>query len=202
MKKYGGIELGDTFGGYEIVNVPANKLPQDVASAVSAVNSNPLLGATYNPIWYWGNQPVNGMNHFFIAEDIRATKNKDNSIVGLIINVPAGEGSIKGEGAKIVRIIDGEALPPEIQTAFATVEKELDGMSYKPVVYIGKQTTRGENHYIVCESRVIYSGVQTPKAVIFVVNIFEGKPTLAGLLPISSTEKEDQQKLFGYAFTW
>ena len=201
MKKYGGIELGDTFGGYEIVNAPANKLPQDVASAVSAVNSNPLLGATYNPIWYVGKQAVNGVNHFFIAEDIRATEHKDKSIVGLIINVPPSEGAIKGEGAKVVRIIDGEALQPEVQTAFDTVEKELKGMSYKPIAYIGKQTTRGENHYIVCESRVIYTGVQTPKAVIFVVNIFEGKPTLAGLLPINATDS-DQQKLFGYAFTW
>ena len=51
-KNFGGIELGGTFGGYEILNIPANKLPQDVASAMSAVNSNPLLGATYNPIWY------------------------------------------------------------------------------------------------------------------------------------------------------
>ena len=97
-KKFGGIELGETFGGYEIVNQPADKLPQDVASAVGAVNSTPLLGATYNPLWYVGKQTVNGVNHLFIAEDIRSTKNKDKSIVGLVINVPPGEGSIKGEG--------------------------------------------------------------------------------------------------------
>ena len=200
QKIFGGIELGETFGGYEIANLPVNKLPQEVASAVGAVNSNPILGATYNPIWYVGKKTVNGVNYFFIAEDIRTTKNKDKSIVGLIINVPPGEQSIQGVGAKVVRIIDGEELLPEVQTAFATVEKELKGVTYKPIVYIGKQTVRGENHYIVCESRVIYPGVQTPKAVIFVINIFEGKPSLAGLLPIKSTESD--QPLFGYAFTW
>ncbi len=42
-------------------------------------------------------------NYLFIAENIRTTKNKDKSIVGLIINIPPDEGSIKGEGAKIVR---------------------------------------------------------------------------------------------------
>ena len=200
MKKYGGIELGETFGGYEIANLPVNKLPQEVASAVGAVNSNPLLGATYNPIWYVGKQAVNGVNYFFIAEDIRATKNKDKSIVGLIINVPAGEQAIQGAGAKVVRIIESEALLPEVQTAFATVEKSLVGVSYRPVVYIGKQTARGENHFIVCEAKEIYPGAQ-PKAVILEINIFESKSAIVGLLPISSTET-DQQSLFGYAFTW
>ena len=74
MKKiFGGIELGENFGGYEIANLPVNKLPQDVATAMGAANSNPLLGATYSPIWYVGKQTVNGVNYFFIAEDIRTT---------------------------------------------------------------------------------------------------------------------------------
>ena len=57
-KKFGGIELGEAFGGYEIVNQPADKLPQEVASAVGVANSNPLLGATYNPLWYVENQKL------------------------------------------------------------------------------------------------------------------------------------------------
>lgn len=199
-KKFGGIELGEAFGGYEIVNIPASKLPQDVASAVTAVNSNPLLGATYNPIWYVGKQTVNGVNHLFIAEDIRSTKNKDKSIVGLVINVPPGENSIKGEGAKVDRIIENEKLAPEIQAAFTTLEKELQGTSYKPVIYIGKQITRGENHYVVCEAKTIYPGAQ-PYAVIFAFNIFEGKPSIVGILPISARAK-DEPTLFGYSFTW
>lgn len=95
-KKFGGIELGGTLGGFEIINQPANKLPQDLASAIGIVNSEPLLGATYNPIWLWGKQLVNGVNYLFIAEDIRSTKNKDKSIVGLIINIPPGEGTVNG----------------------------------------------------------------------------------------------------------
>ena len=199
-KKFGGIELGEAFGGYEIVNQPTTQLPQDVASAVSAANSNPLLGATYNPLWYVGKQTVNGVNHLFIAEDIRSTKNKDKSIVGLIINVPPGEHAVQGAGAKIDRIIESEKLAPEIQNAFTTVEKGLTGVSFKPVVYIGKQVARGENHYIVCEAKTIYLGAQ-PHAVIFAFNIFEGKPSIVGILPISAGAK-DEQTLFGYAFNW
>ena len=197
-KKFGGIELGGAVGGYDIVNIPADKLPQEVASAVSAANGNHLLGATYNPLWYVGSQVVNGMNYLFVAEDIRSTKNKDKSIVGLVINVPPGENAIKGEGAKVVQVIESEKLAPEVQTAFSTAEKSLIGASYKPVLYIGKQVARGENHYIVCESCVIYPGA-TPRAVIMGINIFEGKSTIIGIMPIP-TGKE--QTLFGYAFNW
>ena len=199
-KKFGSIELGGVFGGYEIANLPVNKLPQEVVSAMGAVNSTPLLGATYNPIWYVGKQLVNGVNYLFVAEDIRATKNKDKSIVGLVINVPPGEQSIQGAGAKIDRIIESEELAPEIQTAFATVEKSLCGVSYKPIMYIGRQIVRGENHYIVCEAKTIYPGAQ-PRAVILGINIFEGKPSIVGILPLSA-ESKDEQNLFGYAFTW
>lgn len=197
-KKFGGIELGGTFGGYEIINQPTDKLPQDVASAVSVVNSTPLLGATYLPIWYVGKQLVNGVNHFFIAEDVRVTKNKDKAIIGLVINIPPGEGSIKGEGAKVVKIIESEELPEDVQIAFDTVTKGLCGVGYKPVAYVGKQTVRGVNHFIVCEAKGIYPGAQ-PYAVTLCVNIFEGNASIAGIAPISGKEGSG---LFGYAFNW
>lgn len=196
-KKFGGIELGGVLGGYEIVNIPANKLPQEAASAMGAANGD-LLGATFSPIWYVGKQLVNGTNYLFIAEEIRTTKNQDKHIVGLVINVPPGEHSEQGEGAKVVRIIESEELAPEVQAAFSTVEKGLVGVSYKPVMYIGSQVVRGVNHFIVCEAKTIYPGAQ-PYAVVLCVNIFEGKTSLVGIAPISSNEKET---LCGYAFTW
>lgn len=198
--KLGEIEFGKSFGGYEIINQSAAKLPQDLASAISNVNCNPLLGATYNPLWLWGKQLVNGFNYFFIAEDIRTTKNKDKSIVGLIINIPPGEGAIKGDGAKIVRIIENEKLDENIDIAFNEVVKELKGVSFKPVAYIGKQVVKGDNHFILCEAKTIYPGAE-PRAVILVINIFEGKSSVVGILPIAPTDK-DSPTLFGYAFNW
>lgn len=196
-KTFGGIELGGTFGGYEIVNIPANKLPQDVASAMDAANSG-LLGATFSPVWYVGKQTVNGTNYLFIAEDIRATAKKDKSIVGLVINVPPGEHAMQGEGAKVARIIEGEELPEDVRLAFETVVKGLVGVGYKPVMYIGKQTVRGVNHFIVCEARGIYPGAQ-PYATVLCVNVFEGKASLAGIAPIGGKEPGG---LFGYSFSW
>ena len=196
-KIFGGIELGGTLGGYEIVNASANKLPQDAASAVSCVNTN-LLGATYDPIWYIGKQTVNGVNHLFIAEQIRVTKATDKYIVGLVVNVPPGENAAKGEGAKVTKIIDSEKLDANIEEAFLTVSKSIVGVSYRPIMLLGKQIVKGENYFILCEARTIYPYAE-PKAVVFTVNVFEGKPSLVGIAPIGNEKKET---LCGYAFTW
>ena len=196
-QKFGGIELGGIFGGYEITNIPANKLPQDVASAVGAANSS-LLGATFVPVWYVGKQVVNGVNHLLIAEDIRATAKKDKGIVAIVVNVPPGDGAAKGEGAKIARIIEEEALAEGVQLAFDTVTKGLVGASYKPVCYIGKQVVRGVNHFIVCEGKGIYPGAE-PYAAVLCVNVFEGSASLVGIAPIRAGEG---QGMLGYAFTW
>ena len=194
-KTFGGIELGGILGGYEILGIPANKLPQDAASAIGAANAE-ILGATFSPIFYVGKQTVNGVNHLFIAEEIRVTKATDKYIVGLVVNVPAGEKSLQGAGAKIVKIIQEEKLADEVQAAFDTVEKGLTGVSYKPVMYIGKQLVKGENHYIVCEAKTIYPGAE-PYAAVMCINIFEGKASLVGVAPLNAGDT-----LCGYAFTW
>ena len=195
--KFGGIELGGEFGGYEIINEPANSLPQAVASAVGIVNSG-ILGATYLPVWYVGKQVVNGINHFIICEQVRATKNKDKGIVGLVINIPPGDGSMKGEGASVVKIIEEEKLPADVRAAFETAAKSLVGVSYKAVAYIGRQVVRGVNHYIMCEGRAIYPGAE-PFAAVMAVNVFEGNVSIVGVAPVKAA---GDKSLFGYAFTW
>ena len=196
-KTFGSIELGGTLGGYDLMDIPADKLPQDAAAAMGAANAD-ILGATFSPIWYVGKQLVNGVNYLFIAEQIRITKAANKYIVGLVINVPPGEGAIKGEGAKIVRIIESEELSPEVQAAFTGVEKGLIGVSYKPVFYLGKQVVKGENHFIVCEAKNIYPGAE-PYAAVMCINIFEGVVSLVGITPIPSSAEET---LCGYAFNW
>ena len=195
--KLGEITLDELFGGYELVNKPASHLPQDVASAVGIVNGG-LLGATYQPIFYVGKQAVNGMNHMLICEEIRTTKNRSKAIVALIINIPPGEGAARGENARVVRIIEEADMPENVQAIFSAAEKQLAGVSYKPVAYIGSQVVKGVNHYFVCEARVIYPGAE-PRAVIMGVNVFDGNISIVGIAPVSSTEASGP---LGYAFTW
>ncbi len=199
--RFGGVELGGTFGGYTIVDTSAAKLPQDAATAIGAAN-NGMLGATYNPIWYVGHQLVNGTNHLFVAEVARSTKDRDTSIVGLVVNVPAGEGYLSGKGAKIARIIENATLTPEVETAFTSVTQNIVGVGYKPVLYVGEQIVHGTNHYIVCEARGVYPGAR-PYATVVCVNICDGNASLVSITPINaSAGTKTAAGMFGYAFTW
>lgn len=105
---------------------------------------------------------------------------------------------MKGEGASVVKIIEEEKLPADVQATFETVAKALVGVSYKAVAYIGRQVVRGVNHYIVCEARAIYPGAE-PFAALLAVNVFDGKVSVVGVAPIKAT---GDKALFGYAFTW
>ena len=190
--KLGGIELEGVFGGYEIINQPATSLPQDVATALGVVNAG-ILGATYQPIWYVGKQVVNGMNHFFIAEQIRITKKTNKMIVGLVINIPAGD--ITGEKATVVRVIEEEELPAEVQDAFDVTVGQLIGVNYKPLMYLGKQVVKGVNYYVLASATPVYPDANS-RPVIISINAFEGKYTL------NSIEGIDSMNALGYAFTW
>ena len=200
-EKFGGVELGGEFGGYTIVDTSAAKLPQDAATAIGAAN-NGMLGATYNPVWYIGHQLVNGMNHMFVAEAVRSTRGSDTSIVGIVVNVPAGEGYLSGKGAKIARIIENATLTSEVETAFASVTQNIVGVGYKPVLYVGEQIVHGTNHYIVCEARGVYPGAR-PYATVVCVNICDGSASLVSVTPINaSAGTKTATGMFGYAFTW
>lgn len=59
------------FGKINLENFDACKLPQKAASAWSAVEN--LIGATYKPLLYLGEQVVNGTNYYFIAEQTLMT---------------------------------------------------------------------------------------------------------------------------------
>ena len=186
MPKVGQVELDGLFGGIELVNKPASSLPQDLASAFAEVNGG-LLGATYVPIWYVGTQVVNGINHFLICKEIRITKEQKTCIVALVINIPPN--SIGGNGAKIVNIIEEADLPDEVEEGFEKATKDLLGVDYKPIMYVGKQIVHGTNYYVICQATAVYPGAQ-PNAVMFAFNVSENGVRIVSITPIMDTEEE------------
>jgi hypothetical protein len=190
--KLGGINLNEGgLGGYKLCNIPATKLPQDVATAVVKVNMD-LLGASYLPIRLVGTQVVNGVNYMFIAKQILATETKDTNIVMLVINIPAGDAT--GAQAQIVEVIDEATLPPEVQDAFDGAVGPLHGVNYDPLLYVGNQVVKGINYYIICEATTIYPGA-VPKPVVVCVNAFEGKYSLVSVEQIYAYDEEFQPHL-------
>ena len=174
----GGIEFSGLLGGLTIIDKPVTSLPQDLASALPNLNAS-LLGATYVPIRYLATQVVNGTNHYILSKDIRATKDKDTSIVVLVVNMPPG--SVGGKNASIVRIIDEETnVPEDVKLIFEKATKQLTGVGYKMLLFAGTQVVKGINYHFVCESRVLYPGAE-PKAVHLVINDFSAHNRIAAL---------------------
>ena len=61
-------------------------MPQKAASAWSAFETSGLCGASYKPLVYVGKQQVNGVNHWFIAEQTLVTATPIRRIVTIAIN--------------------------------------------------------------------------------------------------------------------
>lgn len=199
IMNFGGIEFGRFFGSWELVNCPASKLPQDVASAAwGAINSG-LLGATYYPEWYVGNQVVKGKNHFFLCKEVRSTKNQDTHMVGVIINVPPSPDAFKGENAKIVEIIEETKLDTELEQYFKDATEKLVGVHYKPLVYVGSQLVKGVNHFIICEAKMVKPGAE-PYLVLLCFNVFQGETSIVSIERVE--EEAMKNGPLGYAFTW
>lgn len=183
--KFGEIKLGGKFGGYEIYNKSADKMPQDVASALPAVCN--VNGWTYAPIWYWGTQLVNGVNHMLVC---RRVKGDVNQIVLVVINIPFN--SVGGAGASLVSVTEQADLYGELKEAFDTKLKDLCGVGYKPIAYMGEKLVKGVNHYILCQATIQYPH-STPYAAIAEINVFQEKGNVIGIERLGG---------LGYAFTW
>ena len=65
------------------------KMPQKAATAWDAVDK--LVGAKYLPLLYLGKQLVNGVNHYFIAEQTMMTASPEKNIVLLCVNESGGK---------------------------------------------------------------------------------------------------------------
>ena len=185
--RLGGIQLNEGgLGGWELCNYPANKLPEQVATAVVKINMN-LLGASYTPIRMLGTQVVNGVNYMLLAKIVRSDENHSTNIVIMVINIPAGD--ITGENATLVDVINHADLPGEVQDAYDDAIGSLHGVNYNPLLYVGSQVVKGLNYYIICEATVVYPGA-IPKAVVVCINSFEGKNTIVSIEPIEAFDVE------------
>lgn len=171
--KFGEIKLGGRFGGYNIINEPADRLPQDLASAIVGVCMDKKY--SLHPIHYYATQVVNGVNHMLVCEK---AENGRYSIVVAIINIPPN--SIGGQGATIVDLLEKADLYGALKTAFDGPLKNLCGVGYHPVAYMGEKVVKGVNHYILCEANLQYPGSR-PYGVVAEINVFGSDANVTGI---------------------
>lgn len=77
------------FGSIRLEKFEACKLNQEAASAWTATEQ--LVGVSYKPLLYLGNQSVKGTDYFFIAEQTLITNPPQRRVVAITIHSFNGE---------------------------------------------------------------------------------------------------------------
>jgi len=175
-------------GGWKIINQDASKLPQDLTSATGKLFTE-RVGTRFTALWYLATQPVNGMNHFLICKAENSDRENTKSIVGVIVNIPAG--SIGGEGATIreviedVALIEGNDPDNNIKEFFDKAVSGLTGNKLRPVVYLGSKVMKGVHHYIICESRTNHSD-EDPFAALVELRVFMNEANVENFVKLAA----------------
>lgn len=72
-------------GSWELTEMKACNLPEDVATGFSQVVHN-LMGANYVPVLYAGQQVVHGINHMIICEQTLTVSITSKHLVKMVLN--------------------------------------------------------------------------------------------------------------------
>lgn len=170
-------------GGWK-VNVVLDGMPQKVATAFGKLED--LVGATYTPIAYLGEQVVNGTNHAVLAEQTLVLAEPVKNIVVIIFNEAPGAGpddltivSIKtlveggnGFGATVIDVETGENINKTAQKLFEQRFGGFCGSVVTPFALLGTQVVRGTNFIFACESTPVLADNDGSykKAVLVIMN--------------------------------
>lgn len=116
----------------EWVIKPSTGMPQKVATAFSE-KFGEIVGASYVPIAYLGEQLVNGKNHAILAEQTLVVNADVCNIVMIILNEHAGEFSV----VNIDPILSGTSgkVKDAKEAEFASAKEELANAVSKMLGY-------------------------------------------------------------------
>lgn len=66
------------------------------------------------------------------------------------------------------------SMPQRAASAWDAVMNDLDGVSYKPLLFCGTQIVKGTNYYFIAELNVSYAQIER-RIVLLAINEFQGK---------------------------
>lgn len=170
MIKFGGLETAGTFGGWSLVDSTAAELPQDLASGIYVAFEDRSEKIT--PVYYFGYQLVNGMNHCLVCRRERTQGEKIvKDYVTVVINIPPKVDGYKEAKLVKMEVADETILSDEAKSAFDAKVATLTGTTHKPLLEVGKQVVKGVNYYLICQSQTQYLNTE-PYLTRVVINQF------------------------------
>lgn len=196
------------FGGWNS-QVPHDKYPQKVASAIANLNKLLGFGCEYEAIAYLANQEVNGVNHAILVQQT-VTIGKDTVNAAYVVlhekpgvtdlalvdvhRVAEGGGPLGG-----LKVEMSLTLPTEAQATYNAIYGGATGINVEPIAYVGSSVTKGTNYTFVANvNRVVQNPVI--ELALVTINALEKKPVYERFFEAGSVEAKNAA--LGYAFTW
>lgn len=99
----------------------------------------------------------------------------------------------------------------DVYKAFRKAMKDLDGVSYTPVAYLGSQVVAGTNYMILCRSRVVYPGAPCKWSLVTVYKDLKGNVSLGDIETLDlghayidgeTNDMEEEDIMTGIANPW
>lgn len=183
------------------VNV-STTLPEKVATAVSKL-AETMIGTTYIPVAYLGDQTVNGVNYAVLAEQVVAT-GVENAVV-LTFNEKPNEMEVTLVGITHLlsngmpfggtNIVMSTEIPADAQQVWDKAFEDRIGMSVKPFAFVGTKVTDCANYIYAAEYDPMVPG-GAKRAFMVVINAVDRYIAFTDMLATM------YDKAVGYTFSW
>ena len=192
-------------GGWE-VNTGSTSISKNAAAKAAFKKATAeLLGVSYQPIAVLGTQVVAGTKYAILckATPVIPDAAPDITIMYIYENV---DGTVDIDGFQTV-ISGGDKggfkantgkftiknkKNKAVYSAYKKAMKQLVGVDYKPVLYLGSQNKSGSNYMILCRSQAVYPNAPYEWSLVTVSKSAKGKVKLGDVqtLELGNTDEE------------
>ena len=192
-------------GGWEVNTGSTSMSKNAAAKAAFKKATAELEGVNYQPIAVLGTQVVAGTKYAILCKATAVIPDATPEITIMYIyeNVDGtvdidgfqtiiGESGKDGFKANTGKFAIKNSKNKAVYSAYKKAMKGLQGVDYKPVLYLGKQNKSGSNYMILCRSKVVYPGAQYEWSLVTVSKSAKGKVKFGDVqtLELGNTDEE------------
>ncbi len=73
---------------------------------------------------------------------------------------------------------DSSEITDDVKTVFDKATKDLTGVDYQPVAYLGSQVVAGTNHAILCRANIVVPDAKPYYTIMYIYEDLEGNATI------------------------
>ena len=181
---FGEITNSKLLSGWTLKLESAEKMPQDLATAFGKLFGT-KLGASYMPVFYVGDQLVNGTNHKLIVERNRIVSGGKTIKDFAVATINVAPLDVRAAKATLVSEEDATdfVLRDDIEKGVKRALKDFTGAEHKPILELGEQVVKGINYHFICESKAVYPNAE-PYLTHLVINNFQDNWTIEQIIKL------------------